>query len=307
MDFLKLFDEWLVNDEQWDRKSHYASDATACRRQLYWRWKNEPMSDPPTAGNYLKMRMGNTIENDLVQGAIAWMVETERIKDFTHGEKFAAEIEGCEYEMHLKLDFVLWPMEGDPVINEVKSSFGRGITTIKNEGVPKEAHLVQCRFYLEHTPYDTVVIPYLGRDNGYRCQFLLRLDDEGNMICTATDREGEEYTTRVIRIDLESYYDKFRFVEAAVKADTLPDREYMVAIKNGEIKDSFQADKVKYKSDWQCQYCGFKSTCWDDVVAEYTEGNNSEDFAIHKEIEEQKVAERIQTRSRDVPDLEEEA
>jgi hypothetical protein len=64
-------------------------------------------------------------------------------------------------------------------------------------------------------------------------------------------------------------------LEVSVYAKTIPDREYQVAIKNGEIKDKFQKEKIEYKSDWQCRYCSYANNCWKEELIKYKNFDNS--------------------------------
>jgi hypothetical protein len=50
--------------------------------------------------------------------------------------------------------------------------------------------------------------------------------------------------------------------EATIGGEFPPDREFKAAIKDGEVKDKFQRDRVEYKGDWQCNYCDWKDECW---------------------------------------------
>lgn len=269
--FLDMFDEYLCDDERWDRKSHYASDAAACRRQLAYRWRNEPFSDPPTAGNYLKMKFGKAAEL-IVEDGLRWMVEKGKIKAWEKQTRVEVQIEGLEKPVVMKMDFVITDLDGRVIILEVKSGFGRGVKDVQQKGRPKDDHLFQTFLYVRYGPSKEAVIAYVARDNGYRHEFGVWLDDEGrlllNGVVLGTAEAGIEYMVRRLKV-----------VEEAMKTGVLPARDFVVAIKNGEIKDQFQHQNVVYKSAWQCSYCSFKSTCWGEVVPRYASGNNAEMFA----------------------------
>lgn len=100
---------------------------------------------------------------------------------------------------------------------------------------------------------------YFGRDNAYRTQFIVN-----------------QYNK--LEHDFNNLIQRFYNLEDYVSRNILPDREFKVAIKNGEIKDKFQKDKIEYKSEWQCKYCSYKDHCWKDEIEKYKTSDNAKTF-----------------------------
>jgi hypothetical protein len=94
-------------------------------------------------------------------------------------------------------------------------------------------------------------IVYIGRDNGYRTQFELRMKD-GTMYLNG----------RSLPINEHDFINKLVAAEHTIGAAVPPECEYTPAIRGGEIVDKVTKGGVDYKSDWQCKYCGWRSKCW---------------------------------------------
>ncbi|MBE3087994.1 MAG: hypothetical protein IMZ71_02605 [Chloroflexi bacterium] len=289
MKILPIVEGYLLDEEHRMRQSHYASDANACRRQLWYSWKNAEQSNPPTAGALLKMKMGSAIEF-IVEQALKWGMEKGMISDYVEQAYVDVNL-GLKYPLHMRCDFLVVPAgsaDGQEII-EVKSSFGRGIVEIQRTGTPKEDNLVQCFLYLLHKA-PRVTLVYFGRDNGYRTEFQLGLEEAGidadqNTWKTLTVNgkvwDPEKYRMSAIR-------EKFAGIERMIEMDETPERDYIVAIKNGAIAEQangsneYTYQKVRYKGDWQCNYCRWRDRCWAEALPIYAEGNNSAMFEARK-------------------------
>ena len=250
MNIIDRFDEYMTRSKERTRRSHHPSDVTACLRQLAYKW-NTPESDPPTANNFIKMAFGNIAEAELLQPWLKWEQEQGHI---IHLET-QSEINGVEpdlkYSIHGYQDFVFKNLKGETIAIECKSTFGRGIVDIQRRGEPKPEHLMQVYLYLKYGTADRYYLVYIGRDNGYRCQFeILRHE------------QGLTYNGKVFKVDHEALIHRLSMAEASIGEDILPEREFKAAIRNGEIVDKFQRDNVEYKGMWQCSYCNHRSTCW---------------------------------------------
>ena len=310
MKFIDELDVWLLKDEGRKRTSHYPSDMMSCARATYWKFMvgdkehEVKKTNPPTAGNMVKMKMGNAIES-IVDDFLDYLIETERIASIDKQMHYRIEIEGLKYPIGMRLDNGMTMNDGEMIGIEVKSTFGRGVAEIQKKKQPKPEHLAQIYPYLEYTPYKKFILPYFGRDNGYRTEFWVKQAEGGLMVAWPVPNSEDGYGYAKYELDWSKFIEKFKRIEAAVEAHVLPDRDFMVAIKNGEIKDKFQANKVEYRSDWNCMYCDWKDHCWADVLPEFADSNNSEDFNIHKEIKEEKDKKELPKEvDRSKPDLE---
>lgn len=134
-----------------------------------------------------------------------------------------------------------------------------------------------------YSPWKKFGLIYLGRDNGYRTEFILELDGE-NILVKWFYPDGNIADGVKYEVKWDTFLAKFAYIEKCVVDETLPARDFIMAIKNGELKDMFTHQKVAYKSDWQCRYCRYKQRCWDELLPDFATGNNSEDFKIHEDI-----------------------
>lgn len=219
------------------RTSHYPSDISACKRQLYYKWVEEPISNPITSGGLLKMRMG-TATHDIIPGLLE-LAGLESVSEITT----RLTPPTLQYPISGRIDnLFIVPNTGGLGVIEVKTSYGAGVKALQKTGKPREGDENQVLTYLYLEPSIEIgILLYIGRDNGYRTEFIIKRDD------------GKIHNIII---------NKLRDLETKVKNRMIPDREYQVAIKNGEIVRKYQKDKVVHKSDWQCTYCGYVDTCW---------------------------------------------
>lgn len=275
MNTIDMLDRFLTEESSREKKSHWASDVSSCRRQQWYRWRGEEKTNPPTPGQLLKMQMGNAIER-IYEDMLDWAVETSAefddgrvLASYEKQVRFSAEVEGLEYPISGKIDYVLRFSDGTSLAVELKSGYGRGIAEIQSSGKPKPDYLKQIFIYTQLTEYKEFQHPYLGRDNGYRTEFFVRRVSEGLEV------DGK----RLFTLDFSQAVARLQDVESALRDGREPDRDFLVAIKDGEIKDrGFQHKNVQYKGDWQCSYCSWRDRCWREIVEEYPRGTNNADM-----------------------------
>jgi len=268
MNLINDIDEWLLNQESRPRESHYASDATACKRQLYYKHTGQPISNPIEAGGLWKMRMGDAI-HELIQEFLS-----KKGYDIVDEVSVKKQYEGLTLPVSLRVD-ALFAVSGQYYGVEVKSTYGAGVVNIKKNNAPKPEHLAQICLYADAYGIDDWFLLYIGRDNGYRCQFEAKYDKATKILWCA------EKATH-----LDSILENLRLLETYVEDRELPPREFWAAIKNGEIKDKFQEDSVMYKSNWQCAYCNYRDHCWADELSRCQIGSNSDTYIITEVADE---------------------
>jgi hypothetical protein len=176
MNIISSFDEFLLQNETRKKRTHNPSDLTACLRQLYYKWNGVEKSNPPTAGNIIKMQFGNLAEELLVP----WLdneVHKGRIQGYEQQVEVWSNEPDLEVQLHGYQDFVLTRPDGTKVGLECKSSFGQGIKYIQSTGKPKPEHLVQCYAYMKYGEPKEYWLFYIGRDNGYRTCFYLTYNE----------------------------------------------------------------------------------------------------------------------------------
>ena len=253
MNLIDKLDKYLLIEKRRERRSHHPSDITSCMRQLYYKWNNIQSSDPPSAGNILKMRAGDWAEI-ILEKWLSYEVSQGGIDGYQQQAEVTAQPGDLEYPIHGYQDFIVHEDTCSYGI-ECKSSFGRGIKEIQQKGMPKEEHILQTYLYMVYYDMPLYYIIYIARDNGYRTQFELRLYGDKLYI------DGKQYD-----IDLGYYLDRLKTAESTIGGEIAPDREYKAVVKDGEIKDKVQRDTVAYKSDWQCRYCNWRTRCWNKTI-----------------------------------------
>jgi hypothetical protein len=238
---IEKIEQGLTREKNKKRESHYPSDITACMRQLFFKWIEEPPSNPISPGGYLKMEMGNAI-HALVP---MWLEKAglEIVSEISVSKSFPS----LQYPISGRLDnlYIIPGTEDELGLLEVKTTYGTGVKTIQQKGKPKPEHLIQVQIYMWLEPkIKEGHIVYIGRDNGYRTEFKVTL-------------EG---------FDAEVVLERLNLLEKRIKHKKLPARDFKVAIKNGSIKNKFQKDKKEYKTDWQCSYCQWLDMCWNSFL-----------------------------------------
>src|SRR6056297_880349 len=104
MNIIDRLDEWLLDGGRRDRTSHYPSDVSSCLKQLYYKWNNIEPSDPPTAGNILKMEFGNQAEG-IIKRYLQWEKDNGIIKDFAEQVEITGIEPDLSYRIHGYQDF----------------------------------------------------------------------------------------------------------------------------------------------------------------------------------------------------------
>jgi len=238
-----LYETELKKNREKVMKSHHPSGASSCMRQLYYKWKQVDISDPVQPKDIWRMKMGTWLHEmyaKLLEDA-GFDVESEIEITFTDPR--------LKYPIHGYMDNVFTFNEEKYGV-ELKTVFGYGAKSIQLSGKPRDQDEIQMKIYLGvRRDLKYMVAPYLARDSFYRTEFCF----------TMTDAERDEFMDGVIK--------KFMFLEIHVDADIIPNRDYQVCIKDGEIKDSVQHKTVKYKSSWQCLYCQYRSHCWAEELS----------------------------------------
>jgi Holliday junction resolvase-like predicted endonuclease len=248
MNLIDKIDEYLVKRETRERKSYYPSEVSKCLRQLYYRWERTPESDPIKPGAFWKMRMGDKAHEMIVEYLTSAGMEIVAETSFTRDVNLKYPVSG-------RIDIIFVDDDRTLAGCEVKTSYGAGIRAIRREGYPKKQDIEQVIVYMGCTDIKRFYLLYLGRDDGYRTQFLI--EQENGVLCC----DGKPVHTTFSKL-----VNRFWLLEAAVRDKIIPAREFNVAIKDGVIREKYQKDKIEYKSDWQCLYCAYMNHCWQDKL-----------------------------------------
>jgi len=245
---INTIDEHLLQQENRVRERHYPSDVTKCLRQLFYNWTGEEKSNPIEAGALWKMKAGDALHEMIID------IMQESGYDIISEVAGKQSIDGLRHVLSYRIDG-LFAKGIDTIGIEIKTSFGRGIKEIQKTQQPKDNDIAQVVMYMELADIKEYHLVYFGRDNAYRTEFLFQMKDDGIY-----------YNGKKSSITFDGLIQRLVILEKHIKDNEIPSREYKVAIKNGEIKEKFQKNKVEYKSDWQCRYCQWRDRCWKQYV-----------------------------------------
>lgn len=316
VNILNLLEKAFSYGEGRVKTAHWPSEATACPRQIVYSWMETPKSNPIDGSGWWSIKLGGSI-HELCQSTLeAIERDPEMLAALGWpGYKVRSEVrsedvyvEGLRKPFRFRMDITIVDDDGILATGEFKTMYGRGASDIKENG-PKDAALAQVMIYQKLSrmlkdklfpdlPQDEIsraYILYVSRDNGDRAAFVLDhvYAEDGAELGWILYRMFEDKSLKVLKKFPASLWDTFlnkiRFIEECVERGQLPDRPYLMAIKKGELRDDFQKDGVKYKSDWQCRYCGFKDKCWAPEVEKYKDSDNSAMFnkgAEDRELED---------------------
>jgi len=264
MNLWDRIDDYVIEDRKKSREknSHYPSEVTKCRRALYYKHAGYEPTDPPTAGGILKMEAGNALHemvHHLLEKAGVEVVDEVPIK---------VNVPGAELPVSGRLDYLIVDDDGELAGVEAKTSYGRFIKNIQTNNYPRESDIEQVLVYMGLTEIKRFYILYFGRDNAYRCQFVVYKD--GDKYYCSTNLNGRSQLTHTTP---EILFERFGEIERSAKGAP-PPRDYKLIFKHGEARKEVQKNKVKYQSDWQCMYCDYQGLCHAGESEKYAESDN---------------------------------
>lgn len=261
-------------------------------------------SDPMDGTSWWRVNIGNAI-HDLVQREFAAMVEAgaKPWPEFAFDSEVRSGqvvIDGSlrdggvalRHPISARTDALFIDRDGAKAGAEIKSTYGAGVQKMKDR-MPEDRTLTQVLFYLALFGAERYYIPIVSRDDANRVLFVVSRKDRASCLAGYevhrvlptgdTAKAGEVPHERYVRA-----LSRLKELEGYLERKELPEREFQVAIKNGEIKQKFQKNKVEYKSDWQCLYCSFKNKCWGERAESLMDGDNADEFAGRIDADELK-------------------
>jgi CRISPR/Cas system-associated exonuclease Cas4 (RecB family) len=237
----KIYDYFLKKEKdrpQPDEITFAPSYFSDCKRKIFYKKTGQEISDPISEAGYFKMALGSS-SHEKIQSIIkelGILQEAEDLKTIEYG--------GLTF--NYRLDGIV-EIDGKKYVLEIKTIYGAGFRNVEEYGAKPE-HMLQCRLYMEFEKVDRGLILYVGRDNGMMMEFVI-------------ERNGNE--------DIKKIINDLKILKNQIENKVLPDKDFKIQIKNtGEkLSEDFTKDKVKYKTDWHCGYCSYKSHCWKDVYS----------------------------------------
>lgn len=276
MDLIAKADAALVRDraERARREpvNHTAWDIDKCVRQLYYKWTTAPVAPDYDPTFLWKGRFGEAIEQifkDAISQSRVFHVPSEW-STFEH--------EKLRFPVRYQTDLEIVDHDDVIAVVDVKNGEGRELSEMKkNDGRPKQEHIEQLGFYMGARKRLRGYLVMIGRGPIYRTQQRFDLVPTSDpphvrLVGVNGDREWDTGVSFAAQID------KLARLEAHVAQEDIPDRPYVAAIKNGEIRRDYQSDNMIYKGDWQCQYCPYRAECWKEQLREYSQSDNRKDL-----------------------------
>lgn len=215
----------------------------ACKRQIYYKKLKIQPSNLIETHAYIKFAMGDSV-HEKIQSILFNMGYWQEGEDWK-------EIIWQDLKWIYRIDAKL-KIDDNLYICEIKSSYFSGNKAIEHEA--KKEHILQLMMYMVFENIEHGIILYIGRDNGLMYEYHYSLE--------ALKEKYSNFMTNKLK--------ELKDLKEKIENKIVPDRDFEIVLKNnnGDIKDYFQKDNIKHKSDWQCSYCQWKDLCWEKELEE---------------------------------------
>ena len=234
----------------------------ACLRQLYYRATGEPVSDKKEFTNKLQAGFGNGIHDFL----------TDRLLK-SKAIKIVAEVPGkvrvepLTKDISFRLDGLVTFL-GELGCLEIKTQQSFGLRRMVQEGGPKKTDILQVLCYFGTNPdIRWASLLYVARDSAYRAEYHIYKDLKSKqfMIKGITPNQREK---PIEGLTFDKVIQRWKALEEHVERKELPKRDYKAVLKSdGTLTDKRTKNSVEYKTDFQCNYCSYKTNCWSQIGA----------------------------------------
>ncbi len=278
----RYIDDNIGNLPNYDTRSRITMNASDCGkslRDIYWKIKGEPETNPTDKIGRKRMDFGSTLENTIVD----W------IKKLSYKGcqviKQQARVGGCNPDWAGFVDLVTLEPGGEgkyeTVITEIKTKWGWGAKFLLQDLDPSEDYLLQLGLYLKDY-WDKKKKLYKGRlfymlipdqDQktllGAFVEFYCRFAPEtGAVVCYGVEASpGLELPKfQEKRVSVVKQLDKFSSLYEYVVKDELPPldyrykyeltQEFLESKSDTDIKLAAQGYKIL--GDWQISYSQYK-------------------------------------------------
>jgi len=278
--FREYIEEQEKNREAYEKTSYWASENNTCARQIFWKWKKEKQTNPPSVTGLQIMRTGRKVEEQIVEdwNKMGILVSPPEGQDqhYIETERFGVRITG-------KLDAIIKETTEDgkeietPV--EIKSYYGDYQEYRLFDLQPNESYAKQLAIYMDALNKDRGILYMVNRGSGRQFQFIVTRKPKKYKIEVATyvreddnpDNETErlEFKVGFLEFTLEDAYNHFAEVDKYVKANKLPSAQfqykYPITLQSLKLRKNNAISKARtgkaVLGDWQCKYCSYKAKC----------------------------------------------
>lgn len=244
------------------KNSFWASDCLRPSCDIYWKYIDEPVTNPIRPESLLLMQVGKLYEQKLVEwfeqaGEIVPITDTDRIEELhlkLKGDQFRVEMEREFVPVTGYMDAV--HVEGFPI--EIKTHWAQGVDSMLEAGMPPN----------EHYCYQTAVyMDYMGVDRG---QIVSANRATGGIWFSEVRHLGDSvYECKGFRFDLGAEYKRWRKImednviprkEPALEYFYRPDvtKKLLDMYDDTKIKKAIKGERVLSDHKWRYQYSSFK-------------------------------------------------
>jgi len=257
-------DEFLtqIQIEDWKRNegrkktSFWASDCLRPSCDIYWRWMDEPETNPIKPSSLLLMQVGKLFEQRIVE----FLRGMGEIKD---AEKTDLPVKDGQFRVEMEREYV--PVtgymdavhaEGFPI--EIKTHYAQTVDRMLENGQPPSDHYChQLAVYMDFMGVDKGLMISANRANG-------------NIFFSDMERLGDlRFRCKGYEFDLGKEYARFRrIMENNIHEHKEPELEYLYRpdvtaalldqYKEDKIKKAIKGERVLCDHKWRYQYSSWK-------------------------------------------------
>lgn len=262
----------LPNTATRDRREFYASEALAPRRDIYWKFKGEPETNPTDFIGSLRMLCGEAIERAVRD---SWLSKMHLFG--LHLVDSQVKVGGSNPDWNGFVDFYIAQKKGsetDKALVEFKTKWGFGADLLYEKPEPSKEYLAQLGLYLEDyynkgKKVEGILFYILLSDNNFGSvlQFNCRYDPETTSIVayrfsTLDGRSGNcNYTLDISSVrknwlNLKDCIDKNKLPEESFYYKYTIDSDFLQRQSDKTLRDILAGKKVI--GDWQISYSRYK-------------------------------------------------
>ena len=268
---LSILEEVLIKEDEEYKESHSHSirhnpssamvtgesgkRIGACMRQLWYKAKQIPNSEPRKFSSRLTALFGDSIHT----GVIARLQKSKKISLIGEAPG-RVSIDGLTKEISFRLDGLV-TYRGELGGLELKTGMGYGIQKMVREQGPKPKDILQCLSYFgtnEALMWFSLV--YMARDSGFVAEYHIWKEDGQFFIKGLVPHMAQ---TEITELTFPGIVAEWKKLEEHIEKDAIPKRDYKVVFADdGRIVDSRVKKGLKYISDKACMWCSYQTTCW---------------------------------------------
>lgn len=248
--------EWDRSEKHGAKQSFWPTDCLRPGVEIFWRWTNEPETNPIEPEKLLMFKAAKLFE----EAAVATMIDCGHAVA-PEGNPWGMPVSNGQFRVEMERDYV--PVSGymDAVHPErfpieIKTFYGNE-AKFENGMPPSEHYLHQLAVYMDFMDTDTGLLVSISRATGSIFYHDLR-------------RNGMVFTCCNTSFDLSAEYKRWRrLMEDNIlpRKEPVPEYEYRPTVTK-ELLDKYPEEKIKKAikgervlSDhrWRPQYCPWKN------------------------------------------------